>query len=768
MRTHPPASQRVGVLLLALFLAIPVMPNVATHGATSAQGGTHWARGLLSGVGMSGFSKYPTGQSLELTLALQPNDATGLGRWDRAVADPGSPQFGRFLSENQFEQRFAPRADNLSQLEQYFGGFGALGFRATPDRLGLSFSLNAGGAQRAFSSELFQGSSPVGVPFRALTTAPSLPEAVSRMIAGVGGLTGVIDGVPPTGRLTGALTHPGPVGAHADFLNGSGGVSGTQWFVGSDYVRLYNETPLLPGGPQSLPNASYATNEAVATLLMSGYNGSTGRNLPPWDPRQIDQYFADSFPPAWTRPTVLGVPISISGILPPSPGPSGNLTDDTNDQIENSLDLEMAGSMAPGSEVVNFYFPASLQYATPSATTDRQIADDFSTALSNALSFNYSGRHLASVSASFGITDLNDTLWNTELEHAAATGVTVIASSGDSGNAPAADTQEYLGAEPGWPASAGFDSTGTVSVGGASLLSGGSATGTFDGTHAPTVAYDGATGTITGQSVWYNLLGGPGNATGSEGGGATRYPEPSWQFHSAAQPSLAEAEGSQAIANLSRGEPDVALSANDTIVYSSTGANGTVYFTVLQGTSVSAPLFAGMVAEWAAVAGHGFGFIDPALYRIASYFSAHPGPGDPFLDVTSGSNYLFHAGPGWDAATGWGGIDASRFLSAYRTAPIVGYQYTGPTPGLPKGPTGVSTLGLLLIASLGALLLGVVVLAVAVSRRPGSTRVQFAPSGYPPIAGGPPPVGGAPTFVCPYCGYLRPAEPVRCPTCGRL
>jgi len=29
-------------------------------------------------------------------------------------------------------------------------------------------------------------------------------------------------------------------------------------------------------------------------------------------------------------------------------------------------------------------------------------------------------------------------------------------------------------------------------------------------------------------------------------------------------------------------------------------------------------------------------------------------------------------------------------------------------------------------------------------------------------------VPSPPTFLCPYCGSERPAEPVRCPACGRL
>ena len=51
--------------------------------------------------------------------------------------------------------------------------------------------------------------------------------------------------------------------------------------------------------------------------------------------------------------------------------------------------FEMAGSIAPGAKIANFYFPASLQYATPASTTDADLADDFANELSNALAYKY-------------------------------------------------------------------------------------------------------------------------------------------------------------------------------------------------------------------------------------------------------------------------------------------------------------------------------------------------------------------------------------------
>ena len=756
----------VAAILLAALLVVPVVPWIPRGTPSSASPGLGWAEGLMAGTTARSVP-LPSSQPISLTVSLRPSNASQLARLDATLADPASPEFDRFLTEPQFVSRFAPREENLSAVEHYFGAFGARGFRSTGDRLGLSFAIDASGAARAFGAELFLSTAADGGTTRTLDGTPTLPASVARMLSAVTGLTGPIAPAPGSAS-PGAKPLVEAPAAVPEFLNGTGPLVGTQWFVGSDYVGMYDEAPLLPGEPGARPNATFASSEAVATLLMSGYNASQDQNLPPWDPAAVYAYFNATFPTGWPHPALAAVPVPVSGIVPPAPGPNGNLTDDSKIQVENSLDLEMAGSLAPGAEVANFYFPASLQYATPGAVTDGEIADDFASELSDALSYNYSSRHLASVSASFGIADLNDSLWNTELEHAAALGVTVVASSGDSGNAPSSATKNYLGSGPSWPATATFNDTGTIAVGGTTLVSGGTASGGFDGSQAPDLAYDANPGPIRGASAWYDTLGGPGDLTGSQGGGSTLYPIPYWQFHSAAEPAVASAETLQTLPSLRRAEPDVAFSANETIAYTGTGPSGQLFYALLQGTSIGSPLFAGMVAEWAAYANHGFGFLDPALYRVAGYYSAHPGPGDPFLDVTSGRNYVFSAAAGWDAVTGWGGIDASAFVTAYANATIEGFEYSGPTPGLGAPTPPTSPIGYVLIAGIIVLLLGVVVIVFATRRRPDLPRLAPVPAGLTPE--GPSDRGtlsGA-TFECRFCGSPRQDEPVRCPKCGKL
>jgi subtilase family serine protease len=99
------------------------------------------------------------------------------------------------------------------------------------------------------------------------------------------------------------------------------------------------------------------------------------------------------------------------------------------------------------------------------------------------------------------------------------------------------------------------------------------------------------------------------------------------------------------------------------------------------GTSLSAPLFAGIVALADQVAGHPLGPINPALYRLAAAKARG------IVDVVTGDNSAlfrqdgaerhvrgYPAGPGYDMVTGLGTVDARYFVPELAKA-------AGPAPG---------------------------------------------------------------------------------------
>jgi subtilase family serine protease len=790
------------VLLLPGFaVALPLAANAAPRRAVASDQ-VELASGLAAHV-------LPAQQRLELTVSLQPRDASGLFARDAALARSGG---AGYLTETQFEQAYSPSAANVTALERYFAGFGAGRFALTLDRLALRFSLTSTETDSAFATTLIGGTSGEGSSWT-WTTAPTLPTALAATVYGIGGLSRTP--IVPSLSLRPIPTPSARAGVDSYVIDGN--ATNVDWFTGSDYVQAYDEASLFPGGSGAGSNASYATGEAVATILMSGYNATAKVDLPPWDPAQIHDYFNDTFPSTWAVPTYLGVPVTIDNLTPPAPGAYGTLQDDSLDEAENSLDIEMAGSAAPGATVANFYFSASLFQNLSSSAPLGPVADDFAQSLSQALSYTYTGARLASVTNSYGLPDLNDSLWNLELAHAAAIGVTVVAASGDQGDAPNDASGHFQGQWPTWPASAAFNGSGTISVGGVSLALGGTPTGTYTGGVLPDGFDSNFTG-FTSQTAWYDDLGGYGHLEGSEGGLSTVIGEPYWQFDSAAQPSIASAGGTQGATMLGRAGPDVAFPANDTVAYVAHNATGS-FFTVLEGTSIAAPFFAGLLAEWSAVDHRTFGWLDPTLYRMASYYAAFPQASDPFLDVTNGSNFVFSAAAGWDAVTGWGGIDPARFLPAFAAVTAGTFNYSGPTPGLPPGlftPAPTTPLVTFVVVALGIVLAVTLVAVIVWDERARRRRVPpTGPYQVPPWAYGgappgttqyggmppppaspypvpPPPGGGGPynpppppgygthappppgwgmhappaTFACPYCGAQRPAEPVRCPGCG--
>ncbi|HLY36383.1 MAG TPA: hypothetical protein VKU35_06725, partial [Candidatus Limnocylindria bacterium] len=120
-----------------------------------------------------------------------------------------------------------------------------------------------------------------------------------------------------------------------------------------------------------------------------------------------------------------------------------------------------------------------------------------------------------------------------------------------------------------------------------------------------------------------------------------------------------------------RGIPDVAYQASSrtgVLVYdtepnpgsTTTGCGAEVPcdpgWYIVGGTSSGSPQWAGIVAMADTMAGHDLGFLNPALYSIASDPTKYA---NDFYDVTVGCNDTFSAGtyctsPGWDAVTGLG------------------------------------------------------------------------------------------------------------------
>jgi subtilase family serine protease len=218
------------------------------------------------------------------------------------------------------------------------------------------------------------------------------------------------------------------------------------------------------------------------------------------------------------------------------------------------------------------------------------------------------------------------------LQAAARAGVTVVASSGDFGpTEPEPDlTTLYPRPVIAWPASDPL----VTAVGGTRL-------------HLD------AAGKRTSTDTAFTNTGG---AYAGGAGLSAVFPRPSWQ------------DGVRAVTGPHRGVADVSMDASPcspVLVYIRINASPgkDPGWVALNGTSVATPLFAGIVADAAQIAGHPLGILGPALYQLH-------GAADGVMDITAGTTTTpghpgYAARPGYDLPTGIGTVDqALPFVTA--------------------------------------------------------------------------------------------------------
>ena len=323
----------------------------------------------------------------------------------------------------------------------------------------------------------------------------------------------------------------------------------------------------------------------------------------------------------------------------PPPGSNGTGTQTRNIwALETALDVEWVHSIAPKANILNVT-------TNPAETLGVQGFP----AMMNAEQFIVDN-HLASViSQSFAAAE--ETFHSTQsllnLRHAfvsaAANGVTVLGSSGDSGTAnstftPVKNPGTFPFPTVEWPASDPL----VTGVGGTYLCTD-PVNGSLgvDNTDPPTTCQNQPNREIG----WID----------SGGGFSHVFAKPSYQD--------ALPAGSTPIGSM-RGVPDVGYQASSrtgVLVYDTapgdassglicpSGDPCSAGWYVVGGTSSSCPQWAALVAIADQIAGHGLGLINPKLYSLAS----SPNYGSYFYDVTTGNNQADPSVPGYPATTGW-------------------------------------------------------------------------------------------------------------------
>ncbi len=279
---------------------------------------------------------------------------------------------------------------------------------------------------------------------------------------------------------------------------------------------------------------------------------------------------------------------------------------DTHELVETAMDVEYTHGVAPNSH---------LKYWLADCAFDGVYCNPSDVGLELAISDAANDGSVHVVSNSWGggeATSLNDPFvsnTNASFQHAAGVGTTFYFSSGDSGSNSGGTGL------PSYPT----DSPYVVSVGGTTLNTG------------TNFAY-------SSESAW----------GGSGGGCSSVFARPSWQT------------GIGAATCSGRAVPDISADADP-----NSGADVYVQGVAEQvgGTSLSAPLWAGMAADLNRYLGANsqplMGFSATRLYQLANNATTY---GRDFHDVTAGYTG-FSAGPGWDQATGWGSANLANLAA---------------------------------------------------------------------------------------------------------
>jgi kumamolisin len=254
----------------------------------------------------------PPDEPRTFRLALGLRNRAGLDALIAAQHDPHSAQFRRYLTPEQFADRFGRSPSQYATLVRFFRQAG-LSVQTFPSRSFLELSGRSSQFEHLFGVQLFVGSGASPAHFHTFRGVPSLPTEIASVVGAVFGLD------------TQAQPHR-KVAADACTLQGN---TGTQDTFGPDDLRaFYDMGSLLDGGQGG----------AGTELVLLG-SVDTGDGVP--SAADVQRYFTQF---AHAQATL--VTDSLASADPSSPS-------DLDTRLEEELDPEMVVVGAPAAASVH-------------------------------------------------------------------------------------------------------------------------------------------------------------------------------------------------------------------------------------------------------------------------------------------------------------------------------------------------------------------------------------------------------------------------------
>jgi subtilase family serine protease len=496
----------------------------------------------------------------------------------QAVSDPRSPSYRHYLTPAQFRAQFAPSQADMNAVQSWLRGQGFSIVYTPLNNHYVSAEGTVSQAAAAFGTS-FGMYSARGLTVRSPSAAISIPGSLAGVISGVLGLDDSAQFVHPNNTRA-APPPPAFVSAQpcstywgeklaVGFTNPYG--AGTLPYAPCGY------TPLQLKGAYGISNSLTGAGQTVAiidayaapTIVQDVNQWSANRGLPVFTANQFTQVVA---PGTYRHPE--------RGLAQDPQGWYG----------EETLDVEAVHGMAPAAKIVFVGSANNFQ--------------DLDTALNHVVD-----RGLAQiVSNSWGsdgelippgsILPVEDTILQGVVE-----GIGIYFASGDN-----SDESLVIGTTSAdYPASSPF----VTAVGGTSLAVGAANDYLFETAWGTTTTTWNST-----TSAWSPAA--PGSWLYGSGGGVSRiFPEPAYQQGVVPQ-SLFTAQGrtGRAVPDISAvGDPNTGYLIGETQTF----PDGSVKYSEYRigGTSLSAPLIAGIMALADQCAGTPQGFANPLFYSLA-------------------------------------------------------------------------------------------------------------------------------------------------------
>jgi subtilase family serine protease len=627
-----PMSRLVRVLLGGVLLIAALVGAILPAAAqTVTLGGNHTS----SAAALTASPDLTATLTIRVTFALR--NTKELNQLLADQQNPASPRYHRWLTPDEFNARFGRTQAEVAEVRAWLANQGFNVLKASPREVVTQSTVAQ--AQSAFAVKI--AASTDGAVY-GNTSDPKIPTRFAGIVASIQGLDNMIHSQPVARRLP----HAAPM-APAPAAKSPGG---------SDRGNIVAPSSRAPGSAPMAAIVEYKGADGTAfgpsdlwtfydenPLLTAGTNGA-GDCVAVIE----DSDFLTSAVTLFD--TTFGLPAAnITRVFPDGTTPGIN-----GDEIEVLLDIEWAHAVAPGAPI--YVYIGNSSGSTLGALPDAiQKAVDDDACSSISISYGFCG------GASSFYTGTLDPMF----VQAAAQGQSVFVSSGDQGAAGIV-----------------LNRTGTSCVIGTtqnvSEMSADPNVTSVGGTEF-TPSYD-SSGNVIGpvaESAWDDSSG----ATG--GGKSAVFAKPTYQ-------------NSVTPSDSKRDVPDVSLGSSPYSpgFYWGNDNSGTATMSCcIGGTSIAAPIWAGLAKLVAQSGGNRVGNLNPNIYQLGALANASK---SGLRDSTSGSNAYngvtgFSAVPGYDQSTGWGSADMATFVSAYVSLTASATPTPTPTSTASATPTETPT-----------------------------------------------------------------------------